>query len=309
MQKRTAATVALLTILVSSWFSVSGHASSINYAIHDGKASVELSLHFFQNMTAMPTLNEPLTDVAAQSLTSAIQESLRSRVSNITVSSLSGELRSSRDWINSTIRFEVDGVASRSGSLLNVNCSWIRFKVPSDLRVGNLSYNRIGAAYIRPAFEKYANFDRPPLNETIETVAYEFGAEEVSPAVAMERAGNTTLLDFSYIAPPVQEWKMTYNLTKAATTWAYTAVPVAETKMTITPRGEAPFAADASYAYNATLSVDGLGQAHGDTITTDVSSGFEPLLMLAVVIATFVVAIAASWIYRSRRKQLPRKRK
>jgi hypothetical protein len=281
----------------------------VNFTIRDEKASVELSLHFFQNMTSMPTLNEPLTGVAAQNLTSAIEESLRSKAGNISVSSLSGEVRSSQDWINSTIRFDINGIASRSGNLLNINCSWIRFKTSGDLRVGELSYNLIGATYIRPAFEKYANFDKPPLNETIETVAYQSGTESMSPGDAAERAGNTTLLDFSHIGPQVEEWKMTYNLTRAATTWTYNPVPVAEMMMTVSPRGERPLSVAATYSYNATLSVDGLGLAHGDTITTDLSGGTEPLLMLAAVIATLFVAVVASWIYRSRRKQLPRRRK
>lgn len=309
MQRQKTFTMCLLTILALSWSAGVAHTSSVNLAIHDEKASVELSLHFFQNMTAMPTLKEPLTGVAAQNLTLAIEESFRNKAGNISVSSLTGEVRSSQDWINSTIHFDVTGIASRSGNLLNINCSWIRFKTLGDLRVGNLSYNLIGATYIRPAFEKYANFDKPPLNETIETVAYQFGTEDISPADAAERAGNTMLLDFSYLVPQVEEWKMTYNLTRAATTWTFNPVPVAEMKMIVGPRDGRPFSVAATYSYNATLSVDGLGQAHGDTITTDVSGGFEPLLMLAAVIATFVVAVVASWIYRSRRKQLPRRRK
>lgn len=309
MRRQRILTACLMAVLAFSWSAAIAQASSANYTVHDGLVSVELSLQFFQNMTAVPTLNEALAGAAAQNLTSAIEDSLRSKAGNATVSSLSTEIRSSEGWVNSTIRFDVTGIVSRSGSLLNANCSWIRFKVPVDLRVGNLSYNTIGAAYIKPAFEKYASFDRPPLNETIETVAYEFGAEELPPTEAIQRAESMTMLDFSYLVPPIEQWKMTYNLTQGSTKWVYTPVPVAEARMIVSPRQAPPFAVNARYAYNATLSADGLAQAHADTITTDVSAGFEPLLMLAAVIATFVVAVAASWTYRSRRKQLPRRRK
>jgi hypothetical protein len=281
----------------------------VNYAIHDGKISVELSLHFFQNMTTVPDLNEKFTGAAAQNLTSAIQQSIRSVGSDASVTSLSGDLRSSRDWINATIHFDVAGVASQKGSLLNVNCSWIRFKVPDDLRLENVSYNRIGARYLRPAFEKYVNFEEPPLNETIQDVTYQFGTAQASPVEAVQRAGNTTLLDFSYLAPHVEDWTMTYDLTQALTTWIYNPSPAAEMNMTVTPREERPFTIDASYTYNATILVDGLAQAHGDIISTEVSGSYEPVLMLVVVLATFVVAVVASWMYRSRRRQLPRKRK
>lgn len=309
MHRRTAFTICLLAVLMFAWSAASVRASSVNYAIRDGKISVELSLHFFQNMTTVPDLNEKFTGAAVQNLTSAIQESLRNEAGDTSVTSLSGDLRSSGDWINATIRFEVAGVASQERSLLNVNCSWIHFKVPDDLRLENVSYNRIGARYIRPAFEKYVDFDKPPLNETIQDVTYQLGIAQASPVEAVQRAGNTTLLDFSYLAPHVDDWTMTYNLTQASTTWVYNPGPAAEMNMTVTPREERPFTMDASYAYNATISVDGLAQAHGDIISTEVSGGYEPVLMLVVVLATFVVAAITSWVYRSRRKQLPRKRK
>jgi hypothetical protein len=309
MHRRTALTICLMAVLTLSWLAAIAHASSATYTIHDGKVSVDLSLHFYQNGTAMPSVNQKFTGAAAQNLTSAIQESLMKEATSTSVNSLSGDLRSSRDWINATIHFDVIGVASQKGSLLNVNCSWIRFKVPSDLRLENVSYNRIGARYIRPAFEKYVNFDKPPLNATIENVAYESGTTQLSPVDAVQRAGNATLLDFTYLAPHVEDWRMTYNLTQASTTWVYSPDPAAEMNMTVKPRGQNPFSMHASYTYNATLSVEGLAQAHADLISTDVSGGYEPALMLVVVIATFVVAVVASWVYRSQRKRLPRRRK
>jgi hypothetical protein len=309
MHRRTALTICVLAIMIFSWSATIAHASSVNYTIHNGRVSVGLSLNFYQNATAIPSLSENFTGAAAQNLTSAIEETLRSQASTISVTSLSGDLRSSRDWINATIHFDVTGVASENGSLLNVNCSWIRFKVPDDLRLENVSYNRIGATYIRPTFEKYVDFDKPPLNETIQDVTYQSGPTPVSPDDAVQMAGNTTLLDFTYLASHVEDWTMVYNLTQASTKWVYNPDPVADMKMAVTPRGEAPFTVDASYAYNATISIDGLARAHADTVITELPGDYEPLLMLVVVIVTFLVAVVASWTYRSRRKQLPRRRK
>lgn len=309
MQRRTFLAIALLTVLTFSWSATAAHASSVNYAVHDGKVSVELSLQFHQNATAMPKLDEKFTDAAAQDLTSAIDEALKNKGNDISVSSVSGELVSSSDWMNASIRFDVNGATSQSGSVLSLNCSWITFRVPNDLKVGDVSYNTIGSTYIKPAFEKYANFDKSPLNETIQDVAYQFGVEQVSPIEAAHRAGNTTLLDFNYLSSRVESWRMTFNFTQDSTRWIHEQVPVAEMLMVVTPREQKPFVVIASYAYNATLSVDGLAQAHGNIITTEPSSGPEPLLMLIVVIATFIVAVVTSWVYRSRRKQLPRRRK
>ncbi len=309
MQGRTYLAVSLLAILSLSWSAAPAHGSSVSYAVHGERVSVELSLEFFQNATSMPGLNAALTGSSAQDLTLALEESLKRIVGNVSVSLLSGEVRSENGWVNATIWFDVTGASARKGGLLVVNCSWIPFNVPNDLRLGNLSYNLIGATYVRPAFEKYVDYDRPPLNETIESVTYVAGEEVVPPRTAAYRAGNATLLDFRNIIPPIEKWERTYDVAKGSTVWAYDLAPAVDLEMTVSPREGVPFSARAFYKYNATVSVDGLAQATGNTVVTDVSGGLEPALMFAVVLLTFVVAILASWSYRSRRRQILRRRK
>jgi hypothetical protein len=309
MQRQTVPAICLLTVLALSWLVGTAHASSLNYTIHDGKVSVELSLQFYENATAIPSLSEKFTGAAAQDLTSAIEKTLKSKADGLSVSSFSGDLSSSRDWVNVSIRFDLEGAAIQSGGVLNVNSSWITFKVPDDLRLGNVSYNLIGATYLRSEFDKYVNFDKAPLNETIQDVTYVVSNMQLPPLNAVNRAGNATLLDFSYLASNLESWRMAYNFTQDSTKWTLSSIPVSQMSMKVTPRGENPFTVAASYSYNATLSIDGLAQAHGEVITTETSGGYEPILMLIVVIATFVVAVVTSYVYRSRRKQLPRRRK
>ncbi|WP_455363304.1 hypothetical protein [[Eubacterium] cellulosolvens] len=309
MQRQPLLAVSLLIILVLSCSAATVRGSSLNYLVHDGKVSVDLSLDFFQNATAMPTLETELTGLSAQDLASALEESVKKRIGDASVSSLSAELASEESWINSTIRFEVTGVSSRKGDLLSVNCSWIALDVSRDLRVENLSYNLIGATYVKPAFEKYLDYDKLPLNETIERVTYLSRQDELSPRYGALRAGNATLLDFRNLAQPIQEWERTYDVTEGSTTWAYSPGPAVDLTMTVTPREGTPFTAHAFYNYSAAVSVDGLAQANGNILVTDVSSGFEPLVMLAIIIAAFVIAVLASWSYRVRRRQIPRRRK
>jgi len=309
MQRRTVLAIALLTVLASSWSATAAHASSVNYAVHDGEVSVELSVQIYQNATAMPGLSERFIGTAAQDLSSSIEKSLRSKADDISVSSLSGELRSDGHWANVSIRFDVNGVASQSGGVLSANCSWIRFTVSDDLKLGNLSYNQIGATYVRPVFEKYMRFAESPLNETIRSVEYQIGREDTDASLAVQSAGNMTLLDFGNLVPPIENWEMKYNMTEGMTVWTYDLAPATDLTMIVIPIEGTEFAAHAFYKYNATFSADGLAEAQADTIRIDVSSGLEPLLMLATVLVTLVVAIATSWVYRSRRKQLPRRRR
>jgi len=309
MRGRTFAAISMMVILICSWSVAAASGASVSFRISDDKVSVALSLHFYQNATALPTLNGTFTDLSAQELTAALQEGVRARSGNFSVSSLSGELVSANGWINTTIQFEIRGASTRKGSLALFNCSWIPFNVSRNLRYGDISYNLIGATYIRPAFERYVDFEKPPLNETIASVSYESGREEVVPMVAVNRAGNATLLDFSKLALPLEKWQTEYNVTEGMTTWTYNPESAVDLKMTVAPREGAEFVSRALYSYNATVSVEGIGRTQGDTISTDASAGFEPLLMLTVVVVTFLVAIVASWTYRSRRRQLLRKRR
>ena len=309
MQRQAVLALHLLIILAFSWSSASVHASSLNYSIHDEKMTVSLSLNFFQNATTIPSLNGSFTGTSAEDLAFALSEGIGKKVSGATASSVSGALVSDKNWINATIQFEVAGVSHRKGDLLVLNCSWIPFNVSRDLRLENLSYNLIGATYIRPAFEKYLDYERPPLNETIQQVIYLSGQDQVPPGVAANTAGNATLLDFSNLAPPIETWQRASNLTKGSTTWVYDPAPAVDLTMTVTPREGTSFSALAFYRYNATVSIDGPAQAEHNAIVADVSGGFEPLLMLAVILVTFAVAVLASWTYRSRRRQIARRRK
>jgi hypothetical protein len=309
MQRQAVLALQLLVILAFSWSSASVHASSLNYSIHDEKVTVSLSLHFFQNATTIPSLNGSFTGTSAEDLAFALAESIGKKVKDATASSVSGGLVSDKNWINATIQFEAAGVSQRKGDLLVFNCSWIPFNVSRDLRLQDLRYNLIGATYIRPAFEKYLDYERPPLNETIERVTYLSGQDPVPPSLAANTAGNATLLDFSNLAPPIETWQRMSNLTKGSTIWVYDPAPAVDLTMTVTPREGTPFSARAFYGHNATVLVDGPAHAEHNTIVADVSGGFEPLLMLAVILVTFVVAVLASWTYRSRRRQIARRRK
>jgi len=79
--------------------------------------------------------------------------------------------------------------------------------------------------------------------------------------------------------------------------------------MTVVPREGVQSVSHAFYGYNATISVDGLARAQANALSIDVSTPLQPLLMLAIILATFAVAVGSSWAYRSRRKQMIRRRK
>jgi len=309
MQRQTFLAIFLVTTLVLSWSAASAHASSIQLSARGGKVSVNLDLHFFQNMTSMPTVNTPLSGSSAEDLNRALSEGLAERNPGASIQSISGEIVSGKDWVNSTIHFEVSGISEPKGDLLVVNCTWVSFSVSRDLRLGNLSYNRIGAAYIKPTVEAYASYIGAPLNATVPEVILVIGEQEAGVVTTLNMAGNATLLDFGSLNEPIERWQRTYNMTEDLTTWVTEPDPPVDLKIIVTPQDGKPTLYSAFYGYNATISVDGPAQAEGNTIRTETQGGSELLLMLGVVIASFAVAVVASLRYRSRRRQLPRRRK
>lgn len=309
MQKQTLLALFLLSTLIVSCFAADAKASSISIEAHGERISVNLSLHFFQNATAMPSVNGTFTETTSTDLRLALEESLKTLTSNISISAVTGEVRSTKDWINSTIHFEVSGISTRKGDLVVLNCSWISLNVSRDLRLGNLSYNLIGAKYIRPAFEKYVDFDKPPLNETIETVAFQSSDSELTPTAAVQQAGNATLLDFRNLAVPIQYWKRTYNLTKESTTFAFRPSSAVNLTMRVNPREGSAHLSHAAYSYDATVSISGLAHAEGNAMIVDAYGAYKPMLMFGVILVTLIAAVAAVWTYRSRRRQMLRRRR
>ncbi len=310
MQRRAIVALCMLSILLLPLTFVDADASSLDYTIQDTKISATLTLHFYQNATSIRSLNATLTGSVAQELTAALDASLATRTTGISVSALTGELTSSDGWINSTIKFEMAGAARRKGDLLVANCSWIPFNVSRDLRIENLSYNLIGATYLRPQFAAYANFTSAPLNETISAVQYLSGGEDVPAWIVLNRIGNATLLDFGRISEPIENWQRRYDLTDDLTTWTYDPGPVLDVGMGVTPLEGKPWNVQASYRYNATVSVRGSAQAKENIISVDLFGGLQPLLMLVVILVTFATAVITGWTYRSRRRrQMLRRRR
>jgi len=309
MQRRAIVALCMLSILLFPLTSLDANASSLDYTIQETMVSATLTLHFYQNATSIPNLNATLTGSVAQELTAALEASLTTRTTGISISALTGELTSSDNWINSTIRFGIEGAARRKGDLLVADCSWMSFNVSRDLKIENLSYNLIGATYLRPQFAAYANFTGAPLNETISAVQYLSGGEDAPAWIVTNRVGNATLLDFGRIGVPIENWRRTYNLTDDLTTWTYDPGPILDVGMGVTPLEGKPWNVQASYGYNASVSVRGSAQAKGNIISVDLFGGLQPLLMLVVVLVTFATAVITSWTYRSRRRQMLRRRR
>lgn len=297
----------VILIVLTQLSAASG--STIELSVEPNVVDVSATLNFYQNMTALPSVEERVEGDALRNVTSSMEKALNSSVPAAKISNLSLRVSSSNSSINVTASFGVLAIATRKGDLLSINCSWKSFAVRDDWRTGNLSYSLAGRTYIRPVVDLYANATRPPLNATVKAVTFFWAKNETVPSyLAANRAGNFSIFDFSNLATPISRWNRNLSVANGTTTWRLDPGPSLELSIRVQELNRT-FVLYSLYHYQATISVKGVAHAEGDVIVIDVGSGTAELAMSLVVLATIVGAAFTSVVYRRRRSAIVRRRR
>jgi hypothetical protein len=183
--------------------------------------------------------------------------------------------------------------------------SWLAFDVASDLRAENFSFNTVGSRYMRPVVTYYANASRflGRPNAVITGVTFFVNKTSIAPTPALDYIGNFTMLDFSSLNPTLDQWNRTYTLTNNTTSWRYSPPPRLDFDMQI-ERRNVTTDYTASYGYNATISVLGVGRQQGHILLLDVGTGVTEWAMTAIVILVVVSAIGIQLRFRSKKKKV-----
>ena len=127
----------------------------------------------------------------------------------------------------------------------------------------------------------------------------------VAPAAAEDYVGNFTTLNFGSLNPDLAQWNRTYTLTNNTTTWRYFPSQLLNFDMRI-ERKNVTMDYVATYGYNATISVPGVGRAQGRAILVELGTGQTEWVMAAIVILAIVSAIIVQVLFRNRKKRLAR---
>jgi hypothetical protein len=132
-------------------------------------------------------------------------------------------------------------------------------------------------------------------------VTFFVNGTSVGPPAAEDYVGNFTTLNFGQLTPNLGQWNRTYTLTNNTTTWRYFLSQSLNFDMRI---GRKNVTTDyvASYGYNATIAVHGVGRAQGYMLLVDVGTGQTELIMAAIVILILASTIAVQLRWRSRKK-------
>jgi len=292
-----------LVIFLASSLMVPASASNVTVTIQAERVHASYDLYLSQNVTTLPNIATTIDSNSDPNVSAAFTQALMKADPSASATNLSVGLTSVKGNVSLTCAMDVAGVSQLNGDILTVNMTWLPFDVTSNLRAQNFSFNTIGNTYFRSVVAYYANLSRfiGRSNATISGAIFYVNGTSVGPPVAVSYAGNFTTLNFSPLSTDIDQWNRTYTLTNDTTTWRFWPPKLFDFNMQI-QRGNATRDYFASYAYNATISVPGIGRSQGTVLLVGVGSGLTEWVMAGIVILSVIVAIVVQVRYRGRKK-------
>ena len=280
-------------------------ASNVTVAIEGQRIHATLMLSLLQNVTALPSVATTIDSASNSNISAAFAKGISNADPSAFPSNLSIGLNSTQRGLNLRCTFDVSGVTQRSGDIVSVNMTWLPFVVRSDLRAESLSFNTIGNRYFRSVVTRYANASRfvGLPNATITGATFFVNGTSVGPPAAQDYVGNFTTLNFSPLNPDLDQWNRTYTLNNDTTTWRYFPPKSLNFEMRIGQRNVTTVYV-ATYGYNATISVPGIGRSKGYIIIADAGTGHTEWAMAAIVVLAFLLTIIVQIRYSNSKKRI-----
>jgi len=299
---RRIAILILATFLLSSILTPIS-ASRLTVAVQGQQVQANLALSLVQNVTALPKVQTTVD--ADANASAAFTQALRNADPAASASNLTIGLLSTGKELNLTCTFNVSGVSQLNGNILSVNMTWLPFAVKSDVRAQNFSFNTVGSTYLRSIVTHYANASRfvGLPNATITGVTFFVNGTSIGPPAAQDYVGNFTTLNFSPLNPNIAQWNRTYTVNNDTTTWRYFLPRSLNFDMRI-ERKNVTTDYTATYGYNATISVPGVGRAEGNMVLVGVGGGQTEWAMAAIVILAIASTVIVQLRYRNRKKRI-----
>ncbi len=299
------AAILILFVIMASLFVVPAYSSDVTIAIENEQVQARLSLSLQQNITQLPVQSNTLSMASNDQLSSAFTKALTDASPGTAPAGLTLNLDSAGMWLNISATMIVSGVSVRSADVLSANMTWKDFKISSDLRDGNLSFNTVGNQYFRPVGAFYSNASRfvGRPNSTITGVNFFINGTSVSGPVAENYLGNFTVFDFGALSVPVEDWTRTYTLSNNTTTWRYTPPQLLDISIGV-QRLNATTSFFARYWYEAEVTVQGIVRARGDTLVLDVGTGQKEWVMAGLIALTIILALVTQLSFRAKKKRI-----
>jgi len=257
----------------------------------------------YERSFVLPRIHVSAIGENSTGLTQVLQQALKLKDPKAQVNSLRVEVttsawynKTSTQWLNESLRFDVTGVNTAQGGIVQADLSWKSFNVSTGFPLGAAEVNRVGENYFAGVASDLAAHN--VQNSFIQT-SYQVNGVLVEPTQFPALVRNMTILDFSSFASPLSKWQESHAV-PANVSW--TLVGGKGLGMAMVQQVNEAGAPSTSkyglfYDLAATVSAPRNTRVSGDTITL-ASSGFPEVVMGGIIISTVALWSGASLFER-----------
>jgi len=283
----------LLILLVTGSNLKYTSGSSLEVEIDDGEAKVLIESILYQNITKFPETDTNISGSELNIAKSAFEDALNVQARKpLKISSLSIYVKSSDSWINVSTTFELDGVSYSENEVISTDLSWIPFKIISDLKVGNLSYNLVGEEYLRPTIYILSNQSGVNFFSPFYT--------PITTPMAMNIAGNVSTFNFEQFSTNFTSWSKYFDEKSFTTSWNLPTRTILDLRVQIIDENATGVGTEAAfYSYTdayVTVSIPGHGVIVDHSVICENSSSRYSIIMLTVISVLFSLVIVSRYV-------------
>ena len=262
--------ILFILLILLPFFRINSTEISIN--LNENYTRVNIISNLNQNLTDFPRLNEKIIGLKLNQAKESIQNALNKLSSSAFVENLTIIISSNGKTFNTNITFDLKGIASKEGNVLEINMRWKSFKVEEDLEFKGIHYNLIGKYHLKPLLENWKN-----------DTSFNFYLNKsgpVDPSFALENVEKLSLLDFTVLNTPLSSWNSTYDVQSHKTFWRFNSKPLID--LIVYDRRDFNFTKSYHVFMNisAIIKCPGFGKAINNEIKIDVGKGTYEVIML-----------------------------
>jgi len=288
------------------------NSPAMSVSISNGVTSVSILLQASQNLTSqdrffsLPQFNGQLVGQNASTVSSIVQDSVRTLSPHASVSNLRLGLSSSPptngtvlQWFNVSLQFQVGGIQTPENGNERTDLSWKSFVIASNITIGGIEVNTVGSTYMQAAATYLQALEAPSQG----TFAFRnLINNRVVTAIGLPSAIlRIQLLNFTRFLPQVDTWQQSYNFTSRSATWSFTADPnlgLVVQQTSNEPHVTEKVTSGFFYVLKATISAPARSIARGDTILAFFQDTSEALM--GTVIVAILALGSATYLYERR---------
>jgi hypothetical protein len=246
----------------------------------------------------IPKATFVLSGLNASLIEAPLAASIKERTPGATVSGVRLIISSNGTWIHIDLSFTVLGIVSGPESLRKIDLSWRSFSIADDLRVGSLSFNLIGKAYLADPVSSLNTPSGVPVSQTRLWYLNNFLR---SPVTIPADVNRLSLLNFTSLSKPLESWDRSVDYGPLATRLTMKGGFNLTFVGTITEAPEVFRSAfDAIFKPVVVVEVAGLARGVGDFLIVDTGRGFGSAALMLVIVVALPLVGGGAFVFERR---------